>query len=312
MKNLLITFVTIAVGFGITYYVLDSVLNPNKSINNGIVNSNTSLTNSDNEGSESKTAGENTDDNTSETNNDQQSNEMFPEDLDQHLVSLESWNDYYEKNIDLSSEFIALNADGEEIEKGDFLSDLTSGEYAPIKLMAGEEMYQLYNLDETQGQIADSIKKTAEIVSVYHEKEGTKLPEFNFVDLNGTKFSSENTKEKIIIMKCWHINDKPGIAEFKELNDLYDEYEAYEDVLFLSLAYDQPSALKQFLTKNEFRYPVIANQRDYIENEIGVTHFPTHLIIDEEGYIEKMAHSVKELKEALNRMSAPDISDIQS
>ncbi|WP_299617536.1 TlpA disulfide reductase family protein [uncultured Tenacibaculum sp.] len=301
MKNIIITLVTIAAGFGITYYVLDNVfvtknITPSTVATSNNISSNTS--DEDNDG----------DYNDDESQN-QVDNEMFPENLSTHLSSVDNWNSYFEDNVDLSSSFIALDTSGEEIDKGDFLSELTSGQYAPIKLLTGEEMYQLYKLSDSQNLIGNTIQETAKITHSYYLKEGTKLAEFDFVDLNGTKFSSENTQGKIIIMKCWYIDNEASIEEFKELNKLYDEYEAYEDVMFLSLAFDQPSRLKTFLTENEFRYPVIANQKNFIENKIETSHFPTHLIIDEEGYIEKMASSVDELKDALEKMSAPDISD---
>ncbi|WP_299677617.1 TlpA disulfide reductase family protein [uncultured Tenacibaculum sp.] len=301
MKNLIISIVTIAAGFGITYYVLDSVFVPKKDIITSIADESSAVVDDNNE--------VNSDDTPSDNNTNAIDNEMFPEDLDNYLASKENWKDYFKENIDLSSNFIALNPDGEEIDKGDFLSNLTSGDYAPIKLLSGEEMYQLYSLDDSQNEISESIKDTSKIIYSYYTKEGTRLPEFNFTDLNGTKFTTENTKEKIIIMKCWYMDDNASIKEFKELNNLYDEYEAYEDVIFLSLAFDDPSDLKSFLIKNEFRYPVIPNQRDFIENEMEISHFPTHLIIDEEGYIEKMVGSVEELKETLKKMSAPDISE---
>ncbi|SNR17301.1 TlpA family protein disulfide reductase [Tenacibaculum jejuense] len=301
MKNLIITIVTIAAGFGITYYVLDNVFVSQTNTNVAVVNSTPDVSPEIENTSESEV-------NTSEESN-EIDNEMLPQGIDKHLASVDSWNNYYNENIDLSSNFIALNTKGEEIDKGDFLSNLSSGSYAPIKLLTGEEMYQLYNLNDSQNEIGKSIKDISTILFSYYNKEGTKMPEFNFTDLNGTKFTTENTQEKIVIMKCWYIDDEASIKEFKELNSLYDEYEAYEDVIFLSLAFDNSNKLKKFLIKNEFRYPVIPNQKDFIENQMEVDHFPTHLIIDEEGYIEKMVSSVEELKETLNKMSAPDLSE---
>ncbi|WP_442265293.1 TlpA family protein disulfide reductase [Tenacibaculum sp. ZS6-P6] len=301
MKNLLITIVTIAAGFGITYYVLDNVFIQKDDTLTSIINDDSISSLDDN-----KEIDETPSNNTSTAIID---NEMFPQDFNNNLTSEKNWKDYYNENIDLSSNFIALNSEGEEIDKGDFLSNLTSGDYVPVKLLSGEEMYQLYSLNDSQKDISEIIKNTSEVIYSYYSKEGTKLPEFNFTDLNGTKFSSENTKGKIIIMKCWYMDDNASTKEFKELNNLYDEYEAYEDVIFLSLAFDTPSNLKNFLIKNEFRYPVIPNQRDFIENKMEISHFPTHLIIDEEGYVEKMVGSVTELKETLNKMSAPDINE---
>ncbi len=309
MKNLLITIVTIVGAFSLTYYVLTDLFENNdfnyttntKEVSNKTINnsSNYVAEETDTETEEQEPVIENTEE-----------NDLIP-DVSEFLSSQKNWKTYFNENINLSSDFIPLNIEGEEVEKDEFLNSLTSGNYIPVKLTSGEEMYQLYELDDSdvQKKIGKSVKLTSNTAYTYYQKIGTALPEFEFTDLNGTVFSSQNTKDKVLILTCWYINSKTCIKEFPKLNDLYDRYEAYEDVVFLSLAFDSSSKLKKFLIKKAFRYPVIPNQKTYMNEELEIKQYPTHLIIDEDGNIEKMVSSVEELTIALEKIAVPDLGD---
>ncbi len=312
MKNLLITIATIIGAFSLTYYVLTNLFETNDFNSGTKTNVVSEQTVNDSNNSTSEETETTTEALPEEDNSDAiaDGNDMLP-DVTQYLNSQKNWRNYFEENINLSSDFIPLNEEGEEIDKDQFLNDLTSGDFAPIKLASGEEMYQLYELNDTdsQNKIGKSIKLVANTSYSYYQKLGTPLPEFNFIDLNGSHFSSENTKNKVLILTCWYINCKTCIEEFPKLNNLYDKYEAYEDVVFLSLAFDSSDKLKKFLIKKTFRYPVIPNQKKYMDKKLGIKQYPTHLIVDEEGNIEKMVSSVEELMIALEKIAAPDLAE---
>lgn len=306
MKNHLITLITIVAGFSITYYVLinfykhESELGafPNIPANNA-----TSQTENDSD----TTSDDNT--NSSTENSSDDSNEEVP-DITPHLASIDSWSNYYKENINLSSDFVPLDAEGMEIEKDPFLEQLTSGDYVPVKLMTSDAMYQLKEINSSEHEeISKVVADDANIAYEYFMKEGTSFPEFAFSDINGTEFSTETTKDKIIILMCWSMDSKDAVKEFPELNSLYDKYEAYEDVVFISLAFDKSNDLRKFLTKNEFRYPVISNKQEFITEQIQVTTFPTHIIVDEYGNIEKMVNNVTQLTAALEKIAEPDLTE---
>ncbi|CAM1343997.1 TlpA family protein disulfide reductase [Tenacibaculum amylolyticum] len=305
MKNFLITIVTIAVAFSITFYVLTNFYKHENELEDLSASTNTELYSNSNESDDTNTS---TDDSDSTTDSATVNSDLLP-DVDSILGDLQQWESYFNEDINLSSDFIPLDMNGEEIEKDAFLKELTTGDYVPVKLASGDVMYQLYELggDEDES-ISDAIKDAGTVAYDYFLKEGTPLPEFNVVDLNGTTFTTDNTREKILILECWYVDSKPCIQEFPELNELYDKYEAYEDVVFLSFAFDNAGKLRKFLTKNEFRYPVVADQKSYLEDQLEVKQYPTHLIVDEYGNIEKMVTSVAQLKEALAKIAEPDLT----
>ncbi|TCI94371.1 TlpA family protein disulfide reductase [Tenacibaculum sp. M341] len=304
MKNLLITFVTLIAAFALTYYVLLNLFETQNSISSFKNSSKTTVNTSSN--SESFTESDTT---TDETESDE---DMFPEDIDDILSNVDEWQIYFDENIQLSSDFIPLNSDAEEIDKDEFIEQLATGEFVPVKLLTGEAMYQLYPLDDSDEhqKISELISSVSDSASNSIAREGTPLPRYNFVDLNDNKYNKDNTNGKILIVTCWSVNSKASTKELPKLNDLFDKYEAYEDVIFLSLSDNSPSDVKKFLTKKTFRFPVVANQSNYIKNKLGTTQYPTHLIIDEEGNIERMLNSADELIAAVEVIATGDFDSL--
>jgi len=208
------------------------------------------------------------------------------------------WWTYHYNNISLSSEFIAMNDKSEVINKSDFLEELTTGNYIPLKLetLDSLETFKLFKLESTADiRIRTSIKSTSALIFKHFKMEGTSFPDFRFADLNGKEYTNDNTKGKIIIIKCWFINCEPCIAEFPELNQLVEEHKNREDILFISLATDSKSDLDKFLSKKVFKYETIPNQEEFMEKTLGVRQYPTHFIVNKNGKIEKVVNKSSEL-----------------
>jgi len=217
-------------------------------------------------------------------------------DFSELLADHDLWKKYHKENIDLSSDFIGVDLDGNEISKKDFLEKLKTGNYVPIKLYDAEYMYQLYRIgSDADEKTSKSIKSTSNTIYNYLLKEGKPFPDFNFKDLNGNQYTKNDLLGSTVVIKCWFIQCKTCVEEFPKINDLYDRYESNGNVVFLSLAFDKPNKLKAFLTKKEFRYPVIAEQKKFMKNEMDVIQYPTHLIIDQYGDIKKMVNNIDSL-----------------
>lgn len=208
------------------------------------------------------------------------------------------WWTYHNDNIKLSSDFLAIDNDSKMITKESFLKNLTSGDYIPLKLISknANTYYQLFKLKKNANKdIGNTIKNTAIVSYKHYEMEGKNFPKFQFTDLNGVVYNNENTKGKIIILKCWFIACKACVAEFPELNELVEKYKDREDIVFISLAYDSDDELKQFLLRKPFSYKVASVPQEFMENELSINAYPTHFIIDETGTIKKVVNSANEL-----------------
>jgi len=169
-------------------------------------------------------------------------------------------------------------------------------------------MYQLHRLTgDTDEKISKSIKSISSASYTYFLKEGKDFPEFNFVDLNGNNYTSDNTKGQYIVLVCWFVQCTQCVQEFPELNNLYDKYEDREDILFLSLAFDDKSKIQKILSKKEFRYPVVPSQKSFIKNEIKPLKYPAYMIIDKYGATVKTVSDSESLTEALDNLINGDL-----
>jgi peroxiredoxin len=208
------------------------------------------------------------------------------------------WWTYHSYNISLSSNFTGLNEQSDTIEKKLFLEKLTTGNYFPLKIKSDDkvEIYKLFRLDSNADKSIGSTIKNESLTNLKHFKmEGLPLPEFNFTDLNGNKYTNENTKGKTIILKTWFINCKACVAEFPELNELVENYKQRNDMIFLSLALDSKAELENFLQKKDFEYQVVPNQKEFIDKKLNLQMYPTHILVDKNGTIIKVVNKASEM-----------------
>ena len=218
---------------------------------------------------------------------------MSPITIQEEFVN---WWRYHNENIILSTNFIGINQFDVVIEKNEFLQNLISGEFIPIKIKNNENQYKLF---EIKAQSPHSIRNT--IINVSKETmknfkmENNKFPEFNFLDIEGKMYNNENTKDKIIILKCWFIGCTACVKEFPELNELVEKYKERDDIVFLSLALDDKDDLTFFLKKKPFSYPIVPNSEKFMKDSLEIITYPTHIIINKDKTIKKVVNSFKEL-----------------
>lgn len=212
------------------------------------------------------------------------------------------WWNYHNRNIQLSSDFVPLNESGDTVSKKAFLETLVTGDYIALekKSKSNNDLYQLFKLTEE----ADGDIKYAISVDSYREyknylMEGTELPDFELTDLKGNIYNKEMLEGKTLALKTWFINCKPCIEEMPRLNALVESYEGNDDFVFLSLALDPEEKLAEFLSKKEFKYAVVPNQKAFIEDTLGFSIYPTHVIVAPSGKIVKVVNTAPEMIAAL-------------
>jgi len=219
------------------------------------------------------------------------------------LKDFMKWWIYYNESINLSSDFIAIDNSSNKISKETFLKELTSGKYIPVKLIPNDTSkiyYKLFQFNQQSYKDVSSAIINASIVEYEHFKmEGQQFPKFSFTDLNGKLYTNENTKGKIVVLKCWYINCVACVAEFPGLNELVDQYKDRNDIVFVSLAFNDEADLKEFLLKKPFNYTIVPDQKSYLKDILKVKLYPTHFIIDKNGNIVKVVNKAVRLKSIL-------------
>ena len=228
----------------------------------------------------------------------QDSHERFTVEPDKILKNVRSWSYYQRDYLRLSENFIAFDSNFNIINKDIFFKVLASGGFLPAKLISKDSLphYELYKLNSSVNEDLQSvIKDFGELEYRHYQMEGKPMPNLDFTDLDGNIYNRKTTLGKTLVVKCWFINCQVCIEEMPALNKVIEQYKNRKDILFLSLAFDNKVGLKRFLAKTTFNYAVVSNQENYILNELKITMFPTHLIINKNGMITKVVNSSDEL-----------------
>lgn len=213
------------------------------------------------------------------------------------LKDFNTWYNYTNYNIHLAQDFIGFDTDSNKLTKYEFLTRLTTGKFVPLKIMIRNNIpfYKLYKLNNNDLDIQATVIQSALHEISNYKMEGEELPKLNFTDLNGNVYNKSTTHQKIIVLKCWFIHCVACVKEFPELNKLVDEYNKNSNVLFISLAMDTKQDLISFLTTNHFKYAVIPEKKKYMIEDLGISEFPTHILIGKNGKIVKVTNAIEDI-----------------
>lgn len=219
-------------------------------------------------------------------------------------TNFSKWWDYQNKNIELSLIFKSFDEKNKEITNVDFLTKLESGNYIPINIKKGEiiDDYKLLRLTSNANiDIQKTIKQIASKQLNNLSKEGETFPAFELKDINGNNISNDSFKNKITIVKCWFINCKACVAEFPELNQLVENYSQDENISFISMAFDSKVELIEFVQKRPFNFKIISVKKDFLQDQLNINEYPTHLVVNKDGKIEKVFNNSKTLIKYLEK-----------
>lgn len=214
-----------------------------------------------------------------------------------------TWYKYTYYQIRLAQNFIGYNLDSSVINKPVFLEKLATGKFIAIKVaqVKNAPAYKLFQPGEIKEDISHTTTEMAKTAISLMKKEGKPLPALHFSDMSGKAYDTHNTKGKLLVVKCWFINCVACVKEFPALNRLVDKYKNRQDLQFVSLASDAKEDLFTFLSKKEFKYAVIPEAKGYMNNELAITAYPTHLLVDKNGIIKKVTNSIEDLIPSLEQ-----------
>lgn len=222
------------------------------------------------------------------------------------------WWSYHKSNIDLTSNFLPLGEAGDTISKKEFLEQLVTGDFIAIKIRSNDsrERYRLYRMDENADEAIEYMVASDSYREYKHYLlEGQDFPDFSLTDLEGNNYSKEDLLGKTVLVKTWFLRCKPCIEEMPQLNQLVAEYSDRDDVVFLSLSTDPEDELEKFLFEREFNYAVVPNTKSFVEETLGFKIYPTHVVIDKEGKIQKVVNTAPEMIAALKDITKEGASD---
>lgn len=141
----------------------------------------------------------------------------------------------------------------------------------------------------TQGQDAEQ-KKTAE--QEEEQRETVPAPDFTLVDQFGKEHTLSKYKGKTIFLNFWATWCPPCRSEMPEIQKLYETYGSNEEnLVVLGIAAPEygdegtVEEIKEFLSENEYTFPVVMDETGEMFYWYGISAFPTTFMIDAEGKV---------------------------
>ncbi len=133
-------------------------------------------------------------------------------------------------------------------------------------------------------------------------------PTLKAATIEGKIVNTADLRGTVIVLNLWFINCPNCIEEIKLLNKVVDEYDG-KDVVFLGLATNNKIDLRKFSKKNPFKYQIVPNAGQFMLASYGELKngeyflgFPTHVVIDREGYTVLKMQGIKGVEAVKNEL----------
>jgi len=213
--------------------------------------------------------------------NSQMKNEFNESALDDILSSEKKYYKYFVGNLTFKNDAIYLDSKDSVINQSYFFEQIFKKSFFPLKSKK-QNKFKLFLVKDWPNKIikewivGDAYRnfKTVSLV-------GKKFIDSPFQDLDGVLIDSNSVKNKVVFVKIWFIACAPCIAEMPKLNEIVSKNINNNQLLFLSLAFDDTNPLKKFIGTHTFAYKVCSVPKKYIFDTLGIMSFPTHFVYHE-------------------------------
>lgn len=163
-----------------------------------------------------------------------------------------------------------------------------------------------YLSKEEYKAIGDGYQEAQKKDALNREKlKGSTIKYLNLKDIDGTNYSFDNLKDKIIVLNFWYTKCSPCIQEMPDLNKLKEKYKD-KSVAFFSITFDKKNIVEEFLKKVKLDFNVIPNDKKTID-QFGIQFYPTNLIINQNKEVifvnEFFGNGVKEMGKILKKLT---------
>ena len=118
----------------------------------------------------------------------------------------------------------------------------------------------------------------------YLLSEGDIFPEIMFTTIDGELLKTENLSGKIVFYNFYFAACAPCIAQKRVLNELYEKFHINDDVVFISLTFDDYETTKQFRDIHGIKFKIVITNKEE-RNRFSVSGWPTNILVGIDGKI---------------------------
>jgi thiol-disulfide isomerase/thioredoxin len=192
------------------------------------------------------------------------------------------------RRITLDKNTVVKDSVGKAMSYTDWNNKLMSGDYNLRRIDPGSDSsaFILYRLTvEEKDKLLQRMDKPAESKFFIT---GGKMYRFAGTDITGKSIDLDELLGKIVVVNFWFIGCPPCRQEIPELNKIVAAYANDPDVVFVAIALDKKSDIKDFLKTHPYNYHIIPNGGE-ISGQYNLNLYPTNVVVARDGKV--MFHS---------------------
>jgi len=192
------------------------------------------------------------------------------------------------RRVTLDKNTVVKDSAGKVMPYADWNNKLMSGDYNLRRIDPGSDSsaFILYRLTAEEKDIRlQRMEKPAESKFFIT---GAKMYRFAGTDITGKTIDLDELLGKTVVINFWFIGCPPCRQEIPELNKIAAAYANDPDVVFVAIALDKKSEIKDFLKANPYNYHIIANGGE-IAGQYNLNLYPTNVVVSRDGKV--MFHS---------------------
>ena len=146
----------------------------------------------------------------------------------------------------------------------------------------GVALLKEYVEREPDSQLAESAR---ELIENPVRARKRLVPDFELPTLSGDYLTAEGLRGKVVLLDFWATWCAPCVKAVPDLRRMSRQMEKDPFVL-LSLSVDQDAAtVKSFVAEHQMTWPQVWDEHSELARKMGVSHFPTYLVVSHEGEI---------------------------
>jgi peroxiredoxin len=114
---------------------------------------------------------------------------------------------------------------------------------------------------------------------------GKEMNNFSLASTKGIIYTKDSLKGKVTLINFWFEGCLPCVAEFPDLNRLYEKFKGNKNFQLLAFTFDPLESIKKVKEKYKLEYELLCANESKIQ-ELNFSYgFPTNLVIDQNGKI---------------------------